>query len=191
MPFLTFSGQENKGKTAQIPSARSTPQPSHPKAIGTHPISHLSTSKVRSTLRCAIPRHHAPLEECFPFVLRNHLTMYSPCSYFDISSTGEGGQISNKDGGGEGTADSPPLPVVRGGKGSPEGDVVAATRPGGKCRVPHPGGPPIYGGQRRQRQQQKSPRKGGVWRGWGSGGGVSRSLSSLLGTRPFLDLTAK
>ena len=59
------AGQQNKGKVAQIPWARSTTQPSHPRDITHHPISHLSTSKVISTPRCAIPRHRAPLEEFF------------------------------------------------------------------------------------------------------------------------------
>ena len=78
LPFLTFRGQDNRGEIAQIPCARSAPQPSHPRDIETHPISHLFTSKVISTLRCAIPHLRTPLEEYFPCVSRNNFSMHSP-----------------------------------------------------------------------------------------------------------------
>ena len=62
--------------------------------------------------------------------------------------------------------------VGRRGKGSTKSDVVTAARPGGKGRVPHPGGPPISGRQWWQHKQQQ--RKGG--KGLGSSGSVGRSL---------------
>ena len=54
-------GKYNKGKGTQIPWEHSAPQPAHPINIVPCPISHLSTDKVSSTPRCAIPRHHTPL----------------------------------------------------------------------------------------------------------------------------------
>ena len=69
LPFLTLhrqARQHNKGKDAQIPWARSAPQPAHPRDIATHPIYHLSTAKVSST---PPPRNCTPLEECFPCIL--------------------------------------------------------------------------------------------------------------------------
>ena len=59
------TGQHNMGKGAQIPWTRSCTQPTHPRDIAPHPISHLCSTKVSSTLRCSIPRRWAPLEECF------------------------------------------------------------------------------------------------------------------------------
>ena len=98
--------------------------------------------------RRSIPRHHAPLGEFSPCVFRNDFFMHSPCYSLAIALTGEGLRSSNNEGGSEGTSAFSPRPVGRGGEGSPEGDVVAAARTRGKGRLPHPGGPPIYGGRR-------------------------------------------
>ena len=83
--FSIFQWQDNKEKITQIPWVRSAPQSTHPIDIETHPISHLSTSKVSSMLRRTIPRHRAPLKECFPRVSRNHFSMRSPCYSFVIA----------------------------------------------------------------------------------------------------------
>ena len=64
--------------------------------------------------------------------------MHSPRSSFAIASTAEGGRSSDDDEGGDGTSASSPRPIGRGGGVLPEGDVVAAARPGEKGRVPHP-----------------------------------------------------
>ena len=158
LPFLTFhrqSGQQNKGKGAQIPQAWSTPQPAHPIDIAPHPISQLFTSMLH---RC-IPRLCAMQEELFPCVARNLLSNHSPCSAFAIASTGEGeeGDSREWEGGGGGvvptgghsrndddrigsTTAAAPRFVGQRMEVSPEGDIVDSARPRGKGRVPHPGG---------------------------------------------------
>ena len=135
------------------------------------------------------PRHHAPLKECFTCDFRNNFYMQLSCSFFAIQSMGEKGCSSNNGNDVNGTTASAPLPIGRGGEGPPEGDVVATAHPGGNGRVPHPGVPPISGWKRWRRPHR--PRTGGG--GWGQGiiGGVGRSLVSVLGTCPFLDLTAE
>ena len=75
--------------------------------------------------------------------------MNSPCSYFAITLAGEGKRSSEDNGNGDGTTASYTALLDEGG-GSPEVDVVAAARPGGKGREPHPGVPPISDGKRRQ-----------------------------------------
>ena len=59
-----------------------------------------------------------------------------------------GGRSRENGGGGDGTTTTSPCPVGLGGKGSPEGDIVVDAHTSRKGRVPHPGGPPIYVGQR-------------------------------------------
>ena len=90
LPFLTFRWQDNKGKSAQSPWARSAPQLANPRDIQSHPISHLSISKVISIPCRSITRLRAPLKECFRCVSRNHFSMHSPCYSFAIASPGEG-----------------------------------------------------------------------------------------------------
>ena len=69
------------------------------------------------------------------------------------------GLCSNDDNGRNGPAVSTPHPVVWGGGGSPEGNVVADARPGGNGVVLHRGGLYISGGWQLWRHQ--FPQKGG------------------------------
>ena len=91
----------------------------------------------------------------FLCVLRNNFSVHPPFYSFTIVSTGEGGEAYSRGGGLEGRrigvivlmggwrcddecgshgpATAAPLPVSRGREGSPEGDVVADSRPGGKA----------------------------------------------------------
>ena len=119
LPFLTFSGQDNKGKGAQIPRAFYAPQIIHPRDIVPQTISHLSTAKVSSILCHTIPCHCAPLEESFTCVYQNHFSMHSPCSSFTISLKGEGRRCSNDNVGRDGTSATAPCPVGQRGEGSP------------------------------------------------------------------------
>ena len=65
--------------------------------------------------------------------------MHSPCSSFNIDSTGDEGRHSNYNNNGNGTSAAAPWPVGWGGEGSPEVENVAAVRPGGKATYLTPG----------------------------------------------------
>ena len=65
--------------------------------------------------------------------------MHSTCSHFAVASTGEGRRSSDDDNGGDSPAAADSHPVGQGGEGSPEGDIIADARPGGKGRVLHHG----------------------------------------------------
>ena len=84
---ILWAGQHIKGKGAQSPRVCYALQPTHPREISPHPISQLSTAKVSSTLRHAIPRCYVLLEECPPCVSQNTFSVHSPCSSFTISAT--------------------------------------------------------------------------------------------------------
>ena len=120
----------------------------------------------------------------FPCVSRDHLSVHSICYYFSIAFTGERGLSSDNNNGGDGTAASSPLTVCQLGEVSPEGEIVAAVRPGGKGRLAHPGVPPISGGRRRQQRRQKQLWKGG-------GGDKDKSAEAALEGpyRPSLEPT--
>ena len=76
--FIPFS-QQDKGKGAQIPWARSAPQKYHPHDIAPQTISHLSTAKViHVAARRPISLRRAPLEECFPCVPQNIFSVHLP-----------------------------------------------------------------------------------------------------------------
>ena len=64
--------------------------------------------------RHAIPRLCTMLEECFPYVLRNHLSMHSPCSSFAVALTGEVGRRSDDNDSGDGPAAASPALSAKG-----------------------------------------------------------------------------
>ena len=91
LPFINFRGQVNKGKVAQSPWLRSPPKPDHNRDMVIYPISHLFTAKVGFTPHCAIPRFLVPLEECFPCVWRNSLTLlFLRCFHYGKGRGGGG-----------------------------------------------------------------------------------------------------
>ena len=71
----------------QHSSLRSSTQTSHPRNIypPPPPTFYLYPVKVISMPRCAILRIRMPLEGHFNSVAPNILSVYSPCSYFDIA----------------------------------------------------------------------------------------------------------
>ena len=59
LPLLIFCGQDNRRRG----NAQRAPLPNQPTPATSRPTTHLSTAKVRSTLRCAILCRRMPLEE--------------------------------------------------------------------------------------------------------------------------------
>ena len=62
-----------------------------PMTLRPKPYPHVSTAKVISMPRRAISRCRAPQEECLPWFSQKLFSIHSPCSYFAIASTREGG----------------------------------------------------------------------------------------------------
>ena len=94
-PFtISFShflqaGQHYKGKGTSPISVDRSPTSLPPWHHSPHssPTSHLSPIKLISMPRRNIPHHRALLEECFPCVLWNILSLHSPCSSFATAAT--------------------------------------------------------------------------------------------------------